>query len=142
MKLLAVLLLFSAGLQAQTTVPPSQLWPGTIVGVMVCLPPGTTGAGCKVAVLDASIVLDTSVTPPVLRAVSIPAKIHTHSGLVKLVALNGLYSVPTAAVNVKLHRNGILQFLGEDYTLAGGTITPRFPDGWSVSLVIADYEIP
>lgn len=94
------------------------------------------------AALDASIVIDTSVNPPVLRAVSAPAKTHTHSGLVKLTAASGTYSVPAAAVNVAIHRNGILQFPGADYTLVAGVITPLYPDGWPTSLVVAQYEIP
>lgn len=142
MKLLALAVLFSAGLQAQTAVPPSQIWPGTIVGVMVCLPPGTTGAGCKVAALDPSIVIDTSVNPPVLRAVSAPAPIHKHIAGLKLTATSGTYSIPSGAVNLMLHRNGVRQFEGEDYRLVNGMITPLYPDGWSTSLVIADYVIP
>lgn len=69
MKRIAVLLLFSAGLQAQTTISADQLKPGTVVSAVVCLPPGTTGAGCKQVTLDQTFTLDKSVTPYVLRAV-------------------------------------------------------------------------
>ena len=67
-KLLALAVLFSAGLQAQTSLVPEQLRPGTFVGAVVCVPPGTTGAGCKMALLDpTTLVLDKSTTPYTLR---------------------------------------------------------------------------
>lgn len=142
MKHFAVLLLFGAGLQAQTAVQPSQLWPGTIVGVMVCLPPGTTARSeCKVAALDSNIGIDTSVSPPVLRVITAPPT-HKHMVGLKLTASGGTYSIPAAAVNLMLHRNGVRQFEGGDYSLSGGVITPLYPDGWSTSLVVADYEVP
>ena len=142
MKRIVVLLLFSAGLQAQTSVQPSQLWPGTIVGVMVCLPPGTTTKSeCKVAALDSNIGIDTSVNPPVLRVITAPPT-HKHTVGVKLTAVSGTYTIPTAAVNLMLHRNGVRQFEGGDYSLSGGVITPLYPDGWTTSLVVADYEVP
>lgn len=69
MKRIVVLaVLFGAGLQAQTTVPPEQLRPGTFVGAVVCIPPGTTGTGCKLALLDpAGLVIDRTTTPYTLR---------------------------------------------------------------------------
>ena len=119
---IAVLLLFSAGLQAQT-IWQLPLWNGQRYE-WPTLGPSFTVKGGVVDVLPAP-----------------PAKVHTHSGLVKLTAASGTYSVPATAVNVAIHRNGILQFPGADYTLVAGIITPLYPDGWSTSLVVAEYEI-
>ena len=71
-----------------------------------------------------------------------PAKVHRHTVGAVLAAASGVYAIPAAAVNLALYRNGVRQAAGVDYTLAGGAVTPRFPDGWNVSLIVADYEIP
>ena len=71
-----------------------------------------------------------------------PAKVHRHTVGAVLAAASGVYAIPAAAVNLALYRNGVRQTAGVDYTLAGGAVTPRFSDGWSASLIVADYEIP
>lgn len=71
-----------------------------------------------------------------------PPRVHQHMVGAALVATSGVYKIPSGAVNVALYRNGIRQTAGVDYSLSGGAITPLFPDGWSASLVVADYEIP
>ena len=71
MKLTAVLaVLLSAGLQAQTTLPPSQQRKSAIVGAMVCWPDDATTKGeCVIAQFDPSIELDRSFNPPMLKSV-------------------------------------------------------------------------
>ncbi len=71
-----------------------------------------------------------------------PPKIHQHTVGNRLAATNGVYTIPATAVNLALYRNGVRQTAGVDYSLASGTITPLYPDGWSASLVVIDYEIP
>ena len=123
MKRIAVLLLFSAGLQAQT-IWQLPLWNGQRYEWPML--------GKSFTVVNG--VLEVLPAPP--------PKIHTHTVGLKLTANGGAYTIPAAAVNLVLHRNGVRQFEGVDYSLSGGAITPLYPDGWSTSLVVADYEVP
>jgi hypothetical protein len=123
-KTLVLAVLFSAGLQAQTTLTPDAIRPGTVIGVMVCIPPGTTNEGCKLAVLDLSIVLDMSVSPPRLRAVCTAAQWKTVN--FAMATTQSGFTIPDAGFipgSLGVYRNGQLQTVGVDYTLAGVALT-------------------
>lgn len=82
MKRIVVLLLFSAGLQAQTTLPPSQMR-STIpyVGTVVCFPETPTSkAECLAVRFDPSIEIDRSVNPPLMKSVIIGAPVPNYVG--------------------------------------------------------------
>jgi hypothetical protein len=70
-----------------------------------------------------------------------PAKIHKHTVGAVLAATGGAYTIPAAAVNLALYRNGIRQTAGVDYDLKAGVITTLYAWG-AGNLVVADYEIP
>ena len=123
MKLIALAVLFSAGLQAQT-IWQLPLW---------------NGQRYEWPMLGPSFVVKSGVVD-VLPAP--PAKVHTHTVGAVLTATGGTYTIPAAMVNLALYRNGVRQTVGIDYSLSGGTITPLYPGGWTTSLVVADYEIP
>lgn len=103
-----------------------------MIGVMVCLPPGsgTAGEGCKLATLDASIVLDTSVSPPVLRAV-IPttpapaARWKTVTYPLTSTQLAFTIGDPSYAPgSLAVYLNGSLMSQERDYTMAGVAAAP------------------
>jgi hypothetical protein len=71
------------------------------------------------ATLGAGITLDTSVTPPVLRAATAT---FTENRLTKS---GSAWSLPPACGRVVVYRNGIRQLAGEDYTISGTSLTFR-----------------
>lgn len=111
----------------QTTLPPDQLRPGTIIGVMVCLPSGTTDGKCILAALDSSIVLDTSVSPPVLRAVAAPPAARWKTVNYPLTATQLTFQIGDPGYMVgslAVYRNGILMTQERDYVMGGVSAAP------------------
>lgn len=81
-----------------------------------------------VALLDASLVLDTSGPVPVLRAVAAPAPIREAVEVQKLSSpATGLTCSRRPISEPELHINGVLYSQGEDYTRAEQQITLRQP---------------
>lgn len=109
-------------LVAQTSTRPLQqrVDPATANRVVVFLPNGSAA----VALLDASsLALDTSVNPPVLRA-DTGASVREMDEVLRFSqpgALVVLQQVPTGKPLIYL--NGLLQAVGEDYTLSGKQVT-------------------
>lgn len=125
MKLATLLILSSTLTFGQTTtIPPDAIRPGAVIGVLVCIPGNSTTEGkCTQAILDPSIVLDTSVTPPVLRATS-AVKIPQWKTLsYPLTATQQTFLIPDAGfipATLAVYRNGSLMTQEKDY-LIGGT---------------------
>lgn len=124
-----ILLLFVAALSyAQTTVSHDKVKApaDTAIRAYLFLPTGQA----VVAVLDASIVLDTSVNPPVLRAVAVAPQLREivdvtkASGPVTAVTCS---QVPINEPDISI--GGLLQSLNEDYTRSGRQITLKTPAG-------------
>ena len=132
-----------SALAQPTRLPAGAVQAGPVIGVMVCLPPGTavTG-GCVLASLDATIALDTSVSPPVLRAVvAAPpaAKPRIYGAELAVVGVTPT-TLPAGAANVAVWLNGLRQKLGADYSLGAGRLTPLWP--WPAeSYVLIDYDL-
>lgn len=116
------LLLFSAGLQAQTTMVPEQLRPGTFVGAVVCIPPGTTGAGCKMALLDpTTLVLDKSTNPYTLRA-SPQGGAKYVGGPTGAIVVDNVKNPPEIDVTSSVPRKGNSETIGGLWTYVQGLI--------------------
>lgn len=118
---------------AQLTAPASSQ-PQVLVAQALGSIAGVSITGISPAVLDpGSLVLDTSVTPPVLRALGAgPAPItaavfidgETPGGAVNGVnAVFSLIGAPNPQSSLAVYRNGVRQKLGLDYTLAADAIT-------------------
>jgi hypothetical protein len=139
---LLALALAALAIAQPTRIPPAVIQPGPVIGIMVCLPPGTAATGyCVLAALDASIALDTSVSPPVLRAV-VPAapaaKPRIYGAELAVVGVTAT-ALPAGASNVAVYLNGLRQKEGADYSLSGGILTPLWP--WPPgSYVLVDYD--
>lgn len=119
---LTMLALIGLLASAQTSTRPTQqrVDPATANRVVVFLPSGQA----VVALLDASLALDTRVTPPVLRATGRPAVAQEADELIKIATAGPLVvlaNTPTGKPAIYL--NGLLQATGEDYTLSGKQIT-------------------
>lgn len=130
MKLTLSLLFFTALLFAQTTkvtiTQVTTLPQVTVPTVLVCIPVG----GCVAAILDPSLTLDTSVNPPVLKAVVATMQTWIRNESVAIgatppatVTLANPLIVGTQAV----YRNGMRQTPTLDYTLAGNVFTFVLP---------------
>ena len=124
MKLLLVLL--TLPLFAQTDLTTAQLKPAkptTVSAIQFFLP----GTGYVLVTLDASLSLNTAVSPPVLSAVpAVP--INFADAEVPAGTPNGTLATFTLAhapvgSSLHLHRNGLRQLAGLDYTISGNTVT-------------------
>ncbi len=123
---LILALIFALALNAQTTIIPDAVRnSGTVIGVMVCLPPTTVPGKCILAALHSSITLDTSVDPPVLRAASIAPAVTKYGKVVyKLTSAQTAFPLSYAGFvegSLDVYRNGLLMAIGQDYTM-GGTV--------------------
>lgn len=119
MKVLPLILL-ALPLLSQSRIAPEQIRVPTTVRVMVI-----ANGSVQFAALD-GVTLDTTVSPPVLRASAVPARIRE----VFLAGTTGrtqftLASAPAAGSLVEVFVNGLLQDPA-DYTVAAATITLRF----------------
>ncbi len=124
--IVACTLLLVGCLFSQTRVPPDQIKPQVTTGVYVNI----TGKGMVLATVDpATLILDTSGTTPVLRAIpqtTPPATINEKHVSIKPAAGTTSISVPDAgfiATSLNVYVNGILQAITDDYTVAGTGIT-------------------
>lgn len=111
---------------SQTRVPPDQIKPQSNTGVYV----NVTGRGMVLATVDpATLILDTTGTTPVLRAIpqTTPPAPAINEKHVTIKPTAGVLSVNipdngfiVASLNVYV--NGVLQAPGDDYTLAGTAV--------------------
>jgi hypothetical protein len=125
---LAASLLLVGCLFSQTRVPTDQLRPQPNTGVYV-----STGKGMVLATVDpATLILDTSGTTPVLRALPqtvtpVPApSISEKHVSIKPAAGATSVTIPDASYNLtslNVYINGILQSVTDDYTVAGTSVT-------------------
>jgi hypothetical protein len=144
---LAVMAATSTNLTAQTTLPPQALRPGVAVSVLVCLPPGSNLAGCRLALIDqATLGLDTTGPVPILRALPSPPSpvpINERTIIGKATAGQTTLVLPDAGyipASLRLHLNGLRQYAPDDYTLAGAVITFRSALGVG-DVAVADYRL-
>jgi hypothetical protein len=128
MKLIAVLFLLSAGLQAQT-ITQALIWTIPPVGrpyyQWVNLGPTLVVSGGK---------LDAIIPPGTIPKVRVYSTILTLSG--------GNYPLPTGATNVACWLNGIRQAPGVDYQILSGVIAPLTPWPAPPNIVLVDYDAP
>lgn len=126
MKLTLSFLFFTALLFAQTTkvtiTQVTTLPPVTVPTVLVCIPVG----GCVAAILDPSLTLDTTVNPPVLKAVAAAIQTWIRNEAVAIgstppatITLANPLVSGTAAV----YRNGMRMTPTMDYTVSGNVFT-------------------
>lgn len=124
MKLFLTTLIFTAALSAQTKLTVTQVTvrpPVAVPTVLVCVPVG----GCVAAILDPSLVLDTTVNPPVLKAVGAALQTWIRNEAVAIgatppatVTLANPLIIGTEAV----YRNGMRLTPTMDYTIVGNVI--------------------
>lgn len=105
-------------------VPPDQIRPQTITGVLV----NVTGKGVVLATVDpATLILDTSGTAPVLRVLPQTAPTINEKHIsIKPAAGTTAVIIPDATYvpsSLNVYVNGILQAMTDDYTIAGTTVT-------------------
>ena len=117
-------LLLVGCLFSQTRVPPDQIRPQTINGVFV----NVTGKGVVLATVDpATLILDTTGTVPVLRALpQATTAINEKHVSIKPAAGTTAVIIPDATyvpASLNVYVNGILQSMTDDYTIAGTTVT-------------------
>jgi hypothetical protein len=127
MKLIALAVLFGAGLQAQTilqapvwTIPPT----GKPYYQWITLGPSLVVAGGKI---DAVI-------PPGTASKRVYGTVLTLSG--------GNYPLPAGATNVAVWLNGIRQAPGVDYQILAGVVAPLTPWPAPPNIVLVDYDAP
>ena len=108
---------------SQTRVPPDQIRPQPNTGVFV----NVTGRGVVLATVDpATLVLDTTGTTPVLRALPQTATINEKHVSIKPAAGVTAVTIPDAGyvpASLNVYVNGILQSMTDDYSVAGTGIT-------------------
>lgn len=119
---------FTSQAGSKTTISLDQITAPTITSVMVSVP----GKGWTPAQLDPSLALDTTTTPPTLRAIptaaSQPSWVTPSGTLDGVNAVFTLPSAPNPPGALTVARNGlvltqVLSSGGGDYTLSGTTIT-------------------
>jgi hypothetical protein len=121
--LLITLLTGAVLLLAQSsTLPLSSLRRVSATGVLAHTP----GAGWHLAVLDpAGFQLDTSTTPPTIRAVPVVTAITEKTVLVTPVGEQITMTIPDAGyvpASLHVYRNGLLLVAPNDYTVSGVTV--------------------
>jgi hypothetical protein len=152
-KAFSLLILLATISRAQTAIAVGQLScpASTAAQAVVAVPLGTIGSipiirlTC-IALDPATLVLDTSAKPPVLRAVATGQSANFVDAEAPAGAIDGgnnsfsLSAIP-ASGSLKLYRNGVRQKAGLDYNLIGSAIsflagsTPQAGDQ-----LIADYR--
>ena len=152
MKRILFLLMVCIPLRAQTSLAIGQLScpASTIPQVAVAVPLGSIGSipiiRLTCAVLDtATLVLNTAVNPPVLKAIGSPAitfvDSETPAGVIDGANNSYTLAFTPAAGSLHLMRNGTRQKAGLDYNLTGSSIsflpgaTPQPGD-----VLLADYR--
>jgi len=126
MKTILLTLVSALAVLAQTAPRPDQLRAPAADAprVYLFLPSGQAA----VAVLDASLVLDTSGPVPILRAVATPAAIREAVEVTKPAGpTTGVVCANRPVNEPEVQLNGIGLSLGEDYTRSGPQITLRAP---------------
>ena len=121
--LTASILVLAGCLFSQTRVPSDQIRPQPNTGVLV----NVTGKGVVLATVDpATLILDTSGTTPVLRALPQPAAINEkHVSFLPTVGAT-VITIPDTTYNLtslNVFVNGLLQSLTNDYSVVGTTVT-------------------
>lgn len=125
--LVGALLFTGVGVYSQTTLPPGQVRSQPTTGLYV----NVQGKGLVLANLDpATLVLDTTTTPPILKAVvstipPVPAINEKHVSLKPAVGQT-IVVIPDASfipVSLGVYVNGLVQSPGDDYTITGTTVT-------------------
>ena len=120
------ILVLTGCLFSQTRVPPSQIKPQPNTGVYVSV----TSKGMVLATVDpATIVLDTTGTTPVLRAIvpvlSPPAINEKHVSILPAAGVTAVTIPDNTYIPASLgvYVNGLLQSVTNDYSLVGTTVT-------------------
>lgn len=125
--LIGVLAFMGVMVYSQTTIPPGQVRNQPTTGLYV----NVQGKGLVLANLDpATLVLDTTTTPPILKAV-IPTTPPAQTINEKHVSLKPavgqtIIGIPDASfipASLGVYVNGLVQSPSDDYTVAGATVT-------------------
>ena len=120
---------------ASAVLPETPTNPTRVSDSMVAPPPTSftaiwvvTPTGKVLVQPDASIKIDLTATPPVIRAVLPPLPAAAQEQVDQWVASAGqasftLSAAPATGTPVKVYKNGLLQWRSADYSQAGQTVT-------------------
>ena len=141
---LAAVLGFASQAGSKTQITLDQIAAPTSMGVMVNI----IGTGWTRAQIDSTLVIDTSTSPPTLRApgggqvVFVDAV--TPAGTIDGVnAVFTLPSVPSPAASLEVHLNGMLMRVGVDFNIPAGSSIVTFVAGalpQTGSQLVASYR--
>ena len=115
------------------------------------------GLGFSFVALDASVTIDTTVNPPVIRATATQPSRQVTGEFYDVVTVGGIFQLVNAPIigTLKVYRNGLRMTEGRDYALSGKTVTftagqmpqpakaascPTCADAVPADLVVFDYN--
>jgi len=127
-----------AGSRTQTTL--DQITAPNATGVMI----DVAGKGWTFAVIDASLVIDATTTPPTLRAPGggQPTFVDAVTPAGTVDGVNAIFTLPSApnpSASLELSVNGLTYKAGTDFSLSGATVT-FISVPTSGSVLVASYR--